>query len=57
MASVEKIGGKFCVTHSRTGQVLTRGGKRACYTTKSAAKNDANKTICRVMGVCPRNSS
>lgn len=54
MAKVVKIGGKHCVTHSTSGQVLVRAGQRACYTTRAAAVKDANATKCRVMGVCPR---
>ena len=54
MASVKKIAGKYCVTHSTTGAVIKRGGKKACHTTRAKAQADANKTRCRVMGTCPR---
>lgn len=52
-----KSGKGFCVVHGRTGKVLVRKGKRACYTGKGAlklAKKDAKDTKCRNMGVCQR---
>ena len=52
MAKVKKIGKRFCVTHSTTGAVIKRGGRSACYATRSKANQDANKTRCRVMGKC-----
>ena len=54
MAKVKLIDGEHCVTHSTTGQVLTRGGERACYTTRAAAQADAAETKCRVLGICPK---
>ena len=53
-ASVKKIGTQYCVTHSTTGQVLKRKGRRACYKTRAKAQADANATRCRIMGDCRR---
>ena len=53
MASVKKVGGKHCVTHSTTGAVLKRGGKPVCFDIHAKAQAEAARTRCRVMGVCP----
>lgn len=55
MANVDKIGGKWCVTHGKTGAVLNRGGVDVCYTNRGTAQADANATKCKVTGgkLCP----
>ncbi len=50
MATVKKIGTKFCVTNSGNGAVIKRKGRRACYAKRSAAVKDANATKCRNLG-------
>lgn len=52
MANVRRVKGKFCVTHGKTGAVLVRAGKPACYATVGPAKKDAQATKRRNAGKC-----
>ncbi len=53
-ADVVRKGGRYCVTHSRTGAVLKRKGRRQCFDSRSVANRVAAETRCRVLGSCPR---
>ncbi|KKN45088.1 hypothetical protein LCGC14_0686700 [marine sediment metagenome] len=54
MAKVVKVGKKYGVAHAITGKILVRKGRRAIFSTRAEATADAEKTRCRVLGICPR---
>lgn len=50
MAKVVRQGTRHCVAHSITGVVIKRQGRSVCFSTRSQAVVEANKTQCKAIG-------